>query len=217
MGFIDEQVLSHRVGGLLTVLVGVTAASADEFLGSYVARISEQDHQASDGYPLDTAAQMVRQDRANWHKFGTCDPEDQNDLWFRTNDQRARLERMLGQGGAMSEATRSAIVNGEPLIQVDVYRNHVEVTDHRLTPGQGRRRQGAALAYPAIFEKSATWPVAARMRASSARRLARTAGSSSFTSTCSKNESTGSRNALSARMAAEKSSLSIASPASFSA
>ena len=114
--------------GVLTVLVGATAASADEFLGSYVARISYQDKQASDGYPLDTAAQMVRQDRANFHKFHNSDPNDENDVWFRSNDSRSRLERMLGQGGAMSSGVRRAIINNEPLIQVDVYRNHVEVT-----------------------------------------------------------------------------------------
>jgi murein tripeptide amidase MpaA len=114
--------------GMLTAMVGATAASADEFLGSYVARITDHDKQASDGYALDTAAQMVRQDRANFHKFHDTDPDDENDVWFRTNDQRARLERMLGQGGAMGASTRRAISNGEPLIQVDVYRNHVEVT-----------------------------------------------------------------------------------------
>jgi len=95
--------------GVLTVLVGATAATADEYLGSYVARISEQDHQASDGYALDTAAQMVRQDRANWHKFGNTDSEDENDPWFRTNQQRARFEKLLGQGGAISAATPTAM------------------------------------------------------------------------------------------------------------
>lgn len=35
---------------------------------------------------------------------------------------------MLEQRGAMSQSTRRAIVNGEPLIQVDVYRNSVRVT-----------------------------------------------------------------------------------------
>ena len=112
---------------ILTVLVGITAASADEYLGSYVARISEQDHQASDGFPLDSAGQMVRQDRANWHKFGNGDPEDQDDPWFTTNAKRERLQRLLDQGGAMNQATRRAIVNGEPLIEVEVYRNSVLV------------------------------------------------------------------------------------------
>jgi hypothetical protein len=104
------------------------AAQADEFLGSYVARISDNDHQASDGYALDSAAQMVRQDRANWHKFGYGDAEDQDDPWFGSKAARTRLESMLKKGGAMSARTRSAIENGNPVVQVDVYRNSVEVS-----------------------------------------------------------------------------------------
>ncbi len=60
---------------ILVAATCATAASADEFLGSYIARISYNDHQASDGFPLESAAQMVRQDRANWHKFGSGDAE----------------------------------------------------------------------------------------------------------------------------------------------
>jgi hypothetical protein len=118
--------------GVLAALVGATTASADQFLGSYTARISDQDHHASDGYALDTAPQMVRQDRANWHKFGYGDAEDQDDPWFSSTDARARFERMLGKAGAMSGATRNAIASGEPVIQVDVYRNsvHVEIVGY---------------------------------------------------------------------------------------
>ncbi|MBZ9771928.1 hypothetical protein [Mesorhizobium sp. CO1-1-8] len=115
-------------GLLLDSLLGVAAAHADDMLGSYVARISDRDHQASDGYALDNAAQMVRQDRANWHKFHRRDSDDEGDGWFRTNDQRADLQRMLERGGAMSSSTKRAIVNGEPLIQVDVYENSVRVS-----------------------------------------------------------------------------------------
>ena len=114
-------------GLLLGSLLG-GAAHADDMLGSYVARISDRDHQASDGYALDSAAQMVRQDRANWHKFHRRDSDDEGDGWFRTNDQRADLQRMLERGGAMSSSTKRAIVNGEPLIQVDVYENSVRVS-----------------------------------------------------------------------------------------
>jgi hypothetical protein len=105
----------------------VSTANADQLLGAYVARISMADHHASDGYPLDTAAQMVRQDRANWHKFGRGDREDEDDVWFASTASRARLERMLNQGGAMSQATRRAIVRGEPVVEVEVYRNSVRV------------------------------------------------------------------------------------------
>ena len=119
---------SFTVAGLLLAsLLGTAAARADDMLGSYVARISDRDHQASDGYALETAAQMVRQDRANWHKFGNGDQEDQDDPWFTTNAKRERLQRLLDQGGAMNQATRRAIVNGEPLIEVEVYRNSVRV------------------------------------------------------------------------------------------
>jgi hypothetical protein len=110
--------------------VALSAASpalADEFLGSYVARISSSDHYASDGYELDTAAQMVRQDRANFHKFGIRDPDDESDPWFRSTASRARFEKMLNKSSAMSGATRNAIANGEPLVEVEVYRNSVKV------------------------------------------------------------------------------------------
>lgn len=108
-------------------LSAASPALADQFLGSYVARIGRADHFASDGYALDTAAQMVRQDRANFHKFGVRDPEDDSDPWFRSTSSRARFEQMLNKGGAMNGATRSAIANGRPLIEVEVYRNSVRV------------------------------------------------------------------------------------------
>jgi len=120
---------SFTVAGLLLAsLPGTGAARADDMLGSYVARISDRDHHASDGYELDSAAQMVRQDRANWHKFHRRDADDQGDDWFSSNDDRANLQRMLQRGGAMSSSTKRAIVNGEPLIQVDVYEDSVHVS-----------------------------------------------------------------------------------------
>ena len=107
---------------LTASLAGAQTASADELLGSYLARISDADKEANDGYALDTAAQIVRQDRANWHKFGSGDDEDQADDYLASADARARFERMLKAPGAMDGSTRSAIVNGYPLIQVSLYR-----------------------------------------------------------------------------------------------
>ena len=71
---------------------------------------------------------MVRQDRANWHRFGRGDAEDQDDPWFTNQSARARLERLAGAPGAMNGATRKAIAGGTPVIQVDVYRNSVRIT-----------------------------------------------------------------------------------------
>lgn len=117
------QILAAGVA--LTAMVGT--AKADQLLGTYVARISDNDHHASDGYRLDTAAQMVRQDRANWHKFGRGDAEDEDDGFFGSTSSRANLERMLNKGSAMNQATRRAIVNGEPVVEVQVYRQSVRV------------------------------------------------------------------------------------------
>ncbi|BCH26204.1 hypothetical protein MesoLjLc_61180 [Mesorhizobium sp. L-8-10] len=111
--------------GMSALLPGL--ASGDTLLGSYVARISANDHQASDGYPLDTAARMVRQDRANWHKFGSGDIEDEHDPWFGSAQARVRFEVMLNKSSAMTDATRRAIVRGEPVVEVQVYRQSVRV------------------------------------------------------------------------------------------
>lgn len=119
--------LTAAASVLAIAVIAAGTARADQFLGSYNARISDNDHQASDGYALDSAAQMVRQDRANWHKFGSGDDEDQADDWFGSTAARARLEKLLQKSGAMSASTKRAIVNGEPVVEVEVYRNSVKV------------------------------------------------------------------------------------------
>jgi hypothetical protein len=111
---------------VVALAVGTSSAWADTFLGSYVARISDQDHYASDNYPLSTGPQMVRQDRANWHEFGRYDAEDENDDWFGDKSLRAWLERVLSN--SIDEDTNNAIIYGTPLVQVDVYRNSAQVT-----------------------------------------------------------------------------------------
>ncbi len=114
--------------GLVLTHSGLTSpAAADEFLGSYVARISWKDHEASTGRKLDTAAQVVRQDRANVHRHIQTDEEDNIDVWFTTNAKRGELQQMLEREGAIDEATRRAIMEGEPLIEVEVYRDSVKV------------------------------------------------------------------------------------------
>jgi hypothetical protein len=112
---------------LTAFLTSAQTASAEELLGSYLARISDADKEANDGFALESAAQIVRQDRANWHKYGSNDDDDQADDYLSSADARARFERMLKKPGAMDSATRNAIVNGYPLIQVSLYDNSVYV------------------------------------------------------------------------------------------
>lgn len=114
-------------GLFAALIVGTGVAQGDQLLGTYVARISEKDHQASDGYALDSAAQVVRQDRANVHQHIQTDEEDDIDGWFTTKAKRVRFEQLLNKPGAMNNSTRNAILHGEPLIEVQVYRQSVKV------------------------------------------------------------------------------------------
>ena len=103
MGFIDEQT-SWRRRGLYPDRAGrrrccVGGRRSRLLRGAHFRAGSPGKRRLSARH---SAGQMVRQDRANWHKFGNGDPEDQDDPWFTTNAKRERLQRMLDQGGAMN-------------------------------------------------------------------------------------------------------------------
>jgi hypothetical protein len=59
--------------------------------------------------------------------YGYHDPEDEPDRFFSSKENRAWLERLLERGSTTLEARR-IIVNGTPLVRVEVYRNFVNVT-----------------------------------------------------------------------------------------
>ena len=103
------------------------AQDQGRFIESYTARLSARDHFNSNGVRLRTAAAIIRQDRANYYVYGLRDDEDQPDSFFSSKTNRARLEQMLENGRTTPEATY-AIVNGTPLIRVDIYGNGITVT-----------------------------------------------------------------------------------------
>lgn len=95
------------------------AVQAADVIESYVARLSEDDHYNSNGQRLTSAAAIIRQDRANFHRFGNRDGEDESDAFFNSQENRALMERLL-ERGRMPSALRNQIVNGTPLIRVEV-------------------------------------------------------------------------------------------------
>lgn len=97
-----------------------TLAQAQQLIGSYVALLSAADHFNSNGQRLTSAAAIIRQDRANFHRFGVRDPQDEGDAFFADEGNRAALEQMLERGRADPGVAR--IVNGTPLIRVEIYR-----------------------------------------------------------------------------------------------
>ena len=115
----------------LVVAAAAPAAAAD-LLGSYNAFLSRADHHNSQGERLTSAAAIIRQDRANFHKFGIQDDRDESDDYFDDVGNRAVLEQMLNDGDS-DAGVLSRIVTSNVMIHVDIYRgrhhgNYVVVT-----------------------------------------------------------------------------------------
>src|ERR1700720_3419525 len=128
---------SMRTTTLLLVLIGAVlsagpiqsahAQNLGDFIESYTARLSPRDHFNSNGERLHSAAAIIRQDRANYYVYGLRDPEDEPDSFFSKKEDRALLEQMLERGRATPQVI-TAIVNGTPLIRVDIYETSLAVT-----------------------------------------------------------------------------------------
>jgi hypothetical protein len=110
------------IAAALVAAVIATPARAQTLVESYTAFLSEADHFNSNGQRLTSAAAIIRQDRANFHRFGRGDPGDEGDRFFASIDNRAAMERMLERGRS-SPGAINAIVNRTPLIRVDIYRD----------------------------------------------------------------------------------------------
>jgi hypothetical protein len=70
----------------------------------YTARLSARDHYNSNGERLQSAAEIIRQDRANYYVYGLRDSEDEPDSYFSSISNRARLEELLENGRTTPDA-----------------------------------------------------------------------------------------------------------------
>nr|WP_314432978.1 hypothetical protein [uncultured Brevundimonas sp.] len=91
-----------------------------EVIGQYTAYISQRDLRSSEGTRLTQAWQVIRQDRANYHRFNRRDRGDQGDTFFGSAQNRAIMERMV-RDGEMSPSAARAIVGGDVSITVRIY------------------------------------------------------------------------------------------------
>jgi hypothetical protein len=106
---------------LALFILAITApASAQQLTESYKAQLSERDHFSSTGERLRSAAAIIRQDRANFHRFGIRDPADQSDVFFTDVNNRAELEALIERGTSEPHAI-NRIVNGTPMVRVDIF------------------------------------------------------------------------------------------------
>ncbi|ASP18951.1 hypothetical protein [Antarctobacter heliothermus] len=105
---------------LTLVLVAPLAAQAQQLMGSYNAFIGQQDLFNSNGGRLSSAAQVLRQDRANYHRFGISQYGDDWDPYFGDINNRGRLEQLVNNGG-LPPYVANAIMGGNVHIVVNVY------------------------------------------------------------------------------------------------
>lgn len=101
------------------LLIGQTA-QAQNLLDQYVAYISTADIYNSKGARLKQPWQVLRQDRANFHRFGLSQEGDEWDSFFASKENRATMERMLRDGYMNPDAAR-AIVSGGVYVIVRIY------------------------------------------------------------------------------------------------
>lgn len=103
----------------LSLLMSMPAA-ADELVGSYVAYIGRADLYNSKGQRLNEPWQILRQDRANYHRFGISQPGDEWDPYFGDINNRAIMERMVMNGTIDPVAARN-LLSGGATVFVRIY------------------------------------------------------------------------------------------------
>lgn len=87
---------------------------------SYVAHIGRRDLFNSNGARLTEPWQILRQDRANFHRFRIQDTGDEWDSFFGNANNRAAFENMLRNGSISAHAARD-IVRGGATVLVEIY------------------------------------------------------------------------------------------------
>ncbi|MGH1416413.1 MAG: hypothetical protein ACRBB0_23185 [Pelagimonas sp.] len=101
-------------------MMTATIARADQIIGSYVAYIGQDDLYNSKGARLSEPWQILRQDRANYHRFGISQPGDEWDPFFGSMENRGIMERMIMNGSIEPAAARN-LLRGGATVFVRIY------------------------------------------------------------------------------------------------
>jgi len=104
---------------ILSVAMAAPAA-AQQLLAVYAAYIGRADLYNSQGQRLSEPWQILRQDRANFHRFGIRQFQDEWDPIFHSMDARAQFERLI-RAGRIAPSARRLILQGDAMVYVEVY------------------------------------------------------------------------------------------------
>ena len=104
----------------LALIASAGTATADTLIGAYVAYIGRDDLYNSRGARLSEPWQVLRQDRANFHRFGISQAGDEWDPFFGNYDNRAAMERMI-MNGYIEPAAARILLQGGATVFVRIY------------------------------------------------------------------------------------------------
>lgn len=113
----------------LCLLIMPGHAQAQPMTAQYVAYIGQADLFNSSGARLSAPWQVLRQDRANYHRFGIAQPGDEWDPFFDDAADRAMMEEMLAEGYISSQAAAD-IMSGGATVIVRIFASVIE--GHRI-------------------------------------------------------------------------------------
>lgn len=112
--------MSLKYAAALLAALFTTPALADELIGSYSAYIGEDDLYNSNGERLTKPWQILRQDRANFHRYGISQRGDEDDDFFASAENRANMEYMV-QHGQIARSAAKKLVRGDVMVTVEIY------------------------------------------------------------------------------------------------
>lgn len=117
--------MKYRTAFFLTAAMALSlsagVAKADRLVEEYNAYIGEEDLYNSHGEQLTEPWQVIRQDRANYHRYGVTQPGDEGDSFFASAKNREKAERMIEYGTIETRAAR-ALLRGGSVINVQIFR-----------------------------------------------------------------------------------------------
>lgn len=128
------RVLAPIVAALI-LAVAPMSAGAQTLLGAYVAWIGQQDLYNSNGQRLTDFWQIIRQDRANFHRFGIRQSRDEGDPFFADAAARATLEQLV-RTSEIDPYSRRMIEAGNVPVYVEIFGSGKAMTSVRVqVPG----------------------------------------------------------------------------------
>lgn len=119
IGDIQSQIEMDREFAEQNTGSSVTTGGDDGVIGSYNAYIDRDDLYNSNGKRLTQVWQVLRQDRANFHKFGISQVGDDWDPFFDDVNNRTAMEMMV-LGGYIDPRAERIILDGGAVVHVEI-------------------------------------------------------------------------------------------------